>query len=67
MIEQIEAIYEQGVLRPVQPIQMPEGTRVRIIVLDRDQVDAGKTPSEILSEIAALPEEGARPVFGKRP
>ncbi len=28
----IEAVYEKGVLRPLQPLQLPEGARVRIRV-----------------------------------
>lgn len=66
MNEQIEAIYEQGVLRPVHPIQLPEGARVRVIVLDRDTANAGRTPAEILSKIAALPEEGSLEQFSGR-
>jgi predicted DNA-binding antitoxin AbrB/MazE fold protein len=53
-----EAIYEQGVLRPIQPLQLDEGTRVEITVVTA--TPAGKQPYDILSAIAALPLEVVR-------
>jgi predicted DNA-binding antitoxin AbrB/MazE fold protein len=32
MIHNIDAIYDQGVFRPVQPVVLPEGTRVHLRV-----------------------------------
>lgn len=32
----IEAVYEQGVLRPLEPLALPEGTKVAIVVLKTD-------------------------------
>jgi predicted DNA-binding antitoxin AbrB/MazE fold protein len=32
MIHNIEAIFDQGVFRPVAPLALPEGTRVRLSV-----------------------------------
>lgn len=32
MIHNVEAIYDQGVFRPVQPLALPEGTRVHLRV-----------------------------------
>src|SRR5262245_39366289 len=56
MSETIEAIYENGVFRPVKPVDLPEGTRVLIetatdsVVLEvqlRQQLIAdGKSPDE---------------------
>jgi predicted DNA-binding antitoxin AbrB/MazE fold protein len=34
MTTSIEAIYEQGVLRPLEPLALPEGTKVAILVLE---------------------------------
>jgi predicted DNA-binding antitoxin AbrB/MazE fold protein len=59
MTKQVEAIYEKGQLRLLEPLELPEGTRLRVVVLTRDEVNAPRTPSETLSEIAALPLEGA--------
>lgn len=34
MTTSIEAVYEQGVLRPLEPLGLPEGTKVEILVLE---------------------------------
>ena len=39
MIAAIEAIYEHGMLRPLQPIALPEHTRVRICLETMDDTD----------------------------
>jgi len=53
-----EAIYEQGVLKPIQPLELAEGARVEITVVAL--TPAQRTPYEILSAIAALPLEVPR-------
>lgn len=53
MTQQIQAIYEQGVLRPLKPIELNEGEKIEIVLV-RPQREVGK----ILSEIAKLPIEG---------
>lgn len=58
MTVQIEAIYEQGVLKPLIPLTLDEGARVEIILITPDQLLG--TPYEILSSIAALPLEVER-------
>jgi len=63
MTKQVEAIYEHGHLRPLEPLQLPEGTRLRVILLTRDETGARRTPAETLSEIARLPLEGAAGPF----
>jgi predicted DNA-binding antitoxin AbrB/MazE fold protein len=50
-----QAIYEQGVLRPVQPLGLDEGACVEVTV--EINAASGKQPYEILSAIAALPLE----------
>ena len=57
MATQIDAIYEHGVFRPTEPVEMPEGERVRIVVLTPDSVTSTPSPASILAEIAALPLE----------
>jgi predicted DNA-binding antitoxin AbrB/MazE fold protein len=59
----LQAIYEQGVLRLMQPINLPEGTPVEVIVTSRDFNQEEKTPADILAEIAALPLEGTQENF----
>ena len=53
-----QAIYEKGVLRPVQPLSLKEGVCVEITV--ETDVIAGQGPYDILSAIAALPLEVTR-------
>ena len=42
MIQQIDAVYENGVLRPTQPLRLSEHERVRVVVVpdgDEDLLD----------------------------
>lgn len=65
MTTSMEAVYEQGVLRPLKPLEWAEGTRVELTVV-RAMVTAvvtampARQPYEILSAIAALPLEVTR-------
>jgi predicted DNA-binding antitoxin AbrB/MazE fold protein len=52
----IEAIFENGMLRPLRPIGLQEGERVGVILLSKDH-DPSKS-REILERIASLPSEG---------
>ncbi len=68
MTKTIEAVYERGVLRPLEPLHLPEGARLDIILVTDDEAGARRRPADILAEIAALPTEGrSRFVFGARP
>lgn len=42
MIENIQAIYKNGVLRPLQPLDLPEDKIVEIDVRDISETDADK-------------------------
>jgi predicted DNA-binding antitoxin AbrB/MazE fold protein len=60
MTKQIEAVYENGVLRPVEPVELTEGEHFRVIIVTRNaQQPASDGAAKALSEIAALPIEGA--------
>ena len=48
----IAAIYEKGLLRPLEPLDLNEGTRVNIVV-----VDSAAAAFAQLAAIAALPLE----------
>lgn len=66
MTKQVEAVYEQGRLRPLEPLQLPEGTRLQLILVMRDEAGAKKAPADLLAEIAELPLEGDdRPFAGR--
>lgn len=66
MTKQIEAVYENGVLRPVHPINIPEGERLHLIVVTRQEAPQNGNAAASLAEIAALPIEGASDAFSGR-
>jgi predicted DNA-binding antitoxin AbrB/MazE fold protein len=57
MVQQVEAVYEHGVLRPLKPLSLTELQRVRIIISDTasgiSQRDM-KIVEKAQAEIAAL-------------
>ena len=66
MNKEVEAIYEQGVIRPLQPLELPEGARLDLIVITHEHTKDNGITTEILAEIAALPLEGATDSFAGR-
>jgi predicted DNA-binding antitoxin AbrB/MazE fold protein len=66
MTKQVEAVYEQGRLRPLEPLELPEGARLRVVLITEDDADGQKAPADILSEIAALPLKGSAELFSGR-
>ena len=62
----LEAVYENGVFRPTQPISLAEGTRVEVVVTANEPGSQPRSPAEILAEIAALPIEGGGEEFSGR-
>lgn len=58
MTKEIEAIYEHGIIRPLEPLELPEGARLDLIITTHEQPKASGNAAEILAEIAALPLEG---------
>lgn len=66
MTKEIEAVYEQGMIRPLQPLELAEGTRLDLIVITHEQPKTNGNAAEILAEIAALPLEGPNVPFAGR-
>jgi len=66
MTKEIEAIYEHGMIRPLQPLELPEGSRLDLIVITHEQSGANGDTAEILAEIAALPLESSSDTFSGR-
>jgi predicted DNA-binding antitoxin AbrB/MazE fold protein len=61
----LEAIYENGVFRPVDPVALEEGTRVQIFI-DKPAGPADpKTVARLLAEVAALPLKGTATFSGE--
>ena len=53
MTQSFEAIVENGIIRPVPPVALPEGAKLEVTVTRRDSL----TPREML-ELAASVYEG---------
>jgi predicted DNA-binding antitoxin AbrB/MazE fold protein len=66
MTKEIEAVYEQGLIRPLQPLELPEGARLDLIVITNEEDKHNGTAARILAEIAALPLEGSSDDFAGR-
>jgi predicted DNA-binding antitoxin AbrB/MazE fold protein len=66
MTKQVEAVYEQGRLRPLEPLELPEGARLRVVLIIEDESEGRETPAEVLSGIASLPLEGPAEPFSGR-
>ena len=66
MTKQVEAVYEKGQLRPLEPLELPEGARLRVILVTTDEANTPQTPAEVLTEIAGLPLEGEADGFSGR-
>lgn len=66
MATPIAAIYEQGVLRPTQPIDLKEGAQVQLIIVNEQDTSITQSPAAILAAIAALPLEGDASQFSGR-
>lgn len=55
MIQDIVAIYDHGIFRPLQPIELPEGTKVHLSI---DQQDGGdRSVSRVCSPRLADPTQ----------
>ena len=66
MTKEIEAVYEQGMIRPLQPLELPEGAQIDLIVISHEEPKTNGNTAEILAEIAALPLEGSDDTFAGR-
>ena len=66
MTKEIEAVYEQGMIRPLQPLELPDGARLDLIVITHEQPETNGKAAKILAEIAALPLEGSSDTFAGR-
>ncbi|NJL47735.1 MAG: antitoxin family protein [Leptolyngbyaceae cyanobacterium SM2_5_2] len=49
----IEAIYEDGVLKPIQPIALPEGAHVSLVIETDSELQVEESPSAILAAISS--------------
>ncbi|MEN9223106.1 MAG: antitoxin family protein [Thermostichus sp. BF3_bins_97] len=61
-----DAIYEEGVLKPTQPINLAEGCRVSLVIEINPEVQSKQSPAAILEAIATLPLESDDLVFSNQ-
>jgi len=61
----LEAVYEEGVLRLSQPVELPNGTHVSVVITTSEVVPASES-AEILASIASLPMEPSDDEFSNR-
>ena len=54
MSQSIIAVYEHGILRPLEPLNLPEKQRVRVRVDREKQVDSAETVFQFLIDIGWL-------------
>ena len=66
MTKEIEAVYEQGLIRPLQPLDLPEGSRLDVIVITHEEPQITNGAVEMIADIAALPLEGSTEAFSGR-
>ena len=63
MTKQFTAVFEEGVLRPEHPVDLPEGEQLQLIVVSRKPGPRNGNAAQALAEIAALPLEGETAAF----
>lgn len=62
MSQHIQAVYENGVIRPLEPVHLAEGEEVDVILISR-QARSPRKSAQILADIANLPIEGKSDEF----
>ncbi len=66
MTTRVEAVYEHGMLRLMEPISLPEGTHVEVTVTTKESVRQDRVPAEILGAIAAMARPSGNEEFSGR-
>jgi predicted DNA-binding antitoxin AbrB/MazE fold protein len=66
MTKKIKAVFEKGVLRPLNPLPLSEGTEVEVTLRIKKTRARRTSPADILAAIAALPLEGNGSAFSGR-
>jgi predicted DNA-binding antitoxin AbrB/MazE fold protein len=51
----VHAVYEEGVLKPSTPVDLPDGARVDILILTALESGSRHSVADLLEEIADLP------------
>jgi len=59
MVRQVDAIFSQGAFRPLEPLALPEGTRVHLSVEEQTSVNTVPPAAKIHTPKLAHPEDAA--------
>ena len=59
MVRHVDAIFSQGAFRPIEPLALPEGTRVHLSVEERTTAGPVRAAAKIHTPKLAHPEEVA--------
>jgi predicted DNA-binding antitoxin AbrB/MazE fold protein len=63
MSKQIAAIYEGGVIRPLEPLDLTEGEELDVVLLPRQDETAKKSPVESDAKLLAMREAMSDELF----
>jgi predicted DNA-binding antitoxin AbrB/MazE fold protein len=59
MVRQIDAIFSQGAFRPLEPLTLPEGTRVHLSIEEGASVEVASPAAKIHTPKLAHPEDAS--------
>ena len=59
MVRRVDAIFSQGAFRPLEPLALPEGTRVHLSVEEQEHSSNGAGVRSIRTPRLAHPEDAA--------
>jgi predicted DNA-binding antitoxin AbrB/MazE fold protein len=59
MVRHIDAIFSQGAFRPLEPLALPEGTRVHLSVEEETNLSPAQPIAKIHTPKLAHPEDAA--------
>ena len=59
MVRQIDAIFSKGAFRPLEPLSLPEGTRVHLSVEEQTNKKSAQASAKIHTPKLANPKDAA--------
>jgi predicted DNA-binding antitoxin AbrB/MazE fold protein len=59
MVRRVDAIFSQGAFRPLEPLALPEGTRIHLSVEEQAGANPAPRVAKIHSPKLARPEDAA--------
>jgi predicted DNA-binding antitoxin AbrB/MazE fold protein len=59
MVRRVDAIFSQGAFRPLEPLTLPEGTRVQLSVEEQADANPPQRTAKIHTPRLARPEDAA--------